>query len=196
MLRIFILILSYFSMMISSHAQTIERRADFLAAFVLFGADYRNTGPDRTLTGSHWIVKNRDPLTFYRQAEDETMVIRTVNRCQYTVETETKSPLNGSPTKRLTEIDFNALRRVGLYDSGLGTWVLRGDGGSFWCNIKTTPSGVRMANCKRPFDNGTGEIVDVWEDLGGGADPRAIVSAYTTFFNNVCPRPQHNYAKR
>jgi hypothetical protein len=166
-------------------AERIDPRRDFLAAFLMFGADYRNKGPNNSLTGHQWIVVSTSPLTFHRDDEDTTITITVVDDCRYKIYQNTKKPMfNRPPQSKLIEVDFNALSNVELEDSSLGVWWLRGTGPRFWCEMVDS-NGIKSSSCLQGPPSKPDRLI---VKLGGGADFKAIASVYHYFFTRTCPR--------
>jgi len=165
----------------------IEARADYIAGFVLLGADYRGNKQENCLfCDNQWTAVSQNPLTFHRKGDNTSVTVTDLNACEYELKYSTKDAKTYLVTNKTVTVDFNQASNVELYDSGLGEWWLKAKtGDAFWCE-KVEKNGMNWSNCGGEF--GTDDKGKTILFLNGGADDKDISKAVTFFFNNVCQR--------
>ena len=160
----------------------IEGRADFLAGFVLFGADYRGNKIENC--PACWELVSRDPLTFHRASDDITMTITDIDRCRYeltygTSDSATKTSI--VDFKQASEIDLSK----GILD---GSWLTAKTGNSFVCE-KVEKNGMTWSNCgKQTLFHKSLDGKTILARRFGGGTGEDIGRAVTFFFSHVCQR--------
>ncbi|MDP9592098.1 UNVERIFIED_ORG: hypothetical protein J2W19_004680 [Shinella zoogloeoides] len=160
----------------------IEGRADFLAGFVLFGADYRGNKIENCPVC--WEPVSKDPLTFHRNSDGMKMTITDIDRCRYeltygTSDSATKTSI--VDFKQASEIDLSE----GLFD---GSWLTAKTGNAFVCE-KVEKNGMTWSNCGGQslfYESLDGKTI--LARTHGGGTGEDIGTAVTFFFNQVCQR--------
>jgi hypothetical protein len=165
----------------------IEADTDYIAGFVLLGADYRGLKEDdcRFFCDNDWNAVSKKPLTFHRKSDNTSVTVTTVSRCEYELKYSTKDEKTNITINKTIAVDFNQASNIELYDSGLGEWWLKAKAGNaFWCE-KVEKNGMNWSNCGGLSTEETGRI---FLRLNGGANDRDISKATVFFFNQICQR--------
>lgn len=163
----------------------IEADTDYIAGFVLLGADYRgNDCP--FFCELDWNAVSKKPLTFHRKSDNTSVTVTTVSRCEYELKYSTKDEKTNITTNKTIAVDFNQASNIELYDTGLGQWWLKAKtGNAFWCE-KVEKNGMSWSNCGGGLTTDeTGKTILM---LNGGANARDISKATVFFLNQVCQR--------
>ncbi len=165
----------------------IEADTDYIAGFVLLGADYRGLKEENCLfCDSKWNAVSKKPLTFHRKSDNTTVTVKTVDLCEYELTYSRKDEKTYIITNRTIAVDFNQASNIELYDSGLGEWWLKAKTGTaFWCE-KVEKNGMNWSNCGGGLT--TDEAGRTILMLDGGANDRDISKATVFFFNQICQR--------
>lgn len=167
----------------------IEGRADFLAAFVLFGADYR--GSSHKNCPECWEPTSSDPLTFHRKSDDASFILHELSACKYEIKYDSKDKATGTATSKIGTFDFSHVVGVTLPKSWLdafsGSWLKAKTGSEFWCE-RVEKNGSSWSNCGgSAFFQTNSEGQTLFAPVDGGAAGEDVHTAASFFFSRACP---------